>query len=1196
MAKKKTVTITETNFQFENTLKSKDTDYVYNVNSKQKVNFFVGDIDPSKYSASNRYYRDNDDLVILTTFTNLKTWKHVKTITSTFKNYFNNVYAGPIYQSETYKTFDKDDSNINKPTLKPENLIYDGVLEGKEYTKSEDTLTAIIGNNKSNTYNIEYKGGTKIYDEKGSETYNLSLRYGSSGVADANIVDIEGNEKYTLANVSKAHITDNSGKDVYDINNVTGGISDRNGNDKYTVNNKDAGAVELKITEYKGSDKYDLTQANNVVIAEKSGNDSYTIKDTAGNTGGFTITEETGNDNYSFTNVKGNDYYNYKVYDYEGKDTYTISGASGSDTIKHLEIFDGYQVVDQKASGNDTYNLNDASYVDITDRGGNDKFNLKGSTNHITITSNGNCKDKTNNDTYNVSGAATVIYENDYRSSDTYNISDYDETSARDDRTVRDQGGSDKYTIKNTELVTILDTQLEDADGKYKNTFTVSNTKDAIIEVSGPNYESEITSGYKQTSDTYNITATAGSIRDYNRKSADTYNISSYNDKTDEKLYVSDRGGSDKYTIKNAQKLVVTDYQHKDANDKNEYKNTFSVTNSQDFQINMSGYELEDIGVYQATNDTYNVTSSNNGGIYDFGDTSADTYTIAKSGTGGGEYDGVRVDDIGGSDTYTLKDSGAVTIYDYQLAGNDGDYKNKFNITNVKSLDISVSDSISDDEEHEYISQSTDDTYNVTSSMGSICDYSGKSADTYTISKSGKGEEAELWVRDYGGSDTYTVKNSGWVTIVDDQTTGNDGQYENTFNVSNTDYILIGHHVRGLHDDVSTNDTYNISSSNGYIYDDDDKSADKYNLTKYNGISDEWEDCSRVTDNGGSDEYTLKSCKNIYIRDTQSTEGTYTNTFTIDKTTNFEIKMSGYDSDDIFDYEATNDTYKVTSSSGVIYDYNAKSSDTYEFTDYKPIKEIYKSEEVRYETAICDYGGSDTYTVKNSDWFGIRDIQLTGGVDDYTNEFNVTNVKKFEIAVGDYDNEADVSTDDTYNITKSAGLIEDFNEVSCDTYNLDKLALIGKKKGFVTILDCGGNDDVLNIAGSKAENLVFMTNYAWHENSDFQIGGYYADWDASLIIYDKKTKGFVKINECYSPDGYEVYNDGFGYGEIETIKAGGTEIAGVPDGEDFNAVHQEVAGWLYAHSKKFDSVVDVLQNGSKSQINELIACFQSNLN
>ena len=59
--------------------------------------------------------------------------------------------------------------------------------------------------------------------------------------------------------------------------------------------------------------------------------------------------------------------------------------------------------------------------------------------------------------------------------------------------------------------------------------------------------------------------------------------------------------------------------------------------------------------------------------------------------------------------------------------------------------------------------------------------------------------------------------------------------------------------------------------------------------------------------------------------------------------------------------------------------------------------------------------------------------------------------------------------------------------------------------------------------------------------------------------------------------------------KIETIKAGNKTIS-APGAISFNAIKSSVASWLDDHSS-FNSVTDVLQKGSDSQIAQIISHF-----
>ena len=103
-------------------------------------------------------------------------------------------------------------------------------------------------------------------------------------------------------------------------------------------------------------------------------------------------------------------------------------------------------------SGNDTYDVKNASYVEIQDNGGKNKFNVKGSS-LVRIETNDTSAsgglDKSFSDKYNVSGIAPVykkkklkeeakyvtgviIRDNSLTSNDTYNYSYYEHYKTED--------------------------------------------------------------------------------------------------------------------------------------------------------------------------------------------------------------------------------------------------------------------------------------------------------------------------------------------------------------------------------------------------------------------------------------------------------------------------------------------------------------------------------------------------------------------------------------------------------------------------------------------------------------------------------------------------------------------------------------------------------------------------------------------
>ena len=564
MAKKTTIEIKTGNTDFEITPKTKSAEYVYSDSLTEATNVTFT-ADKGTYTSYTRImYKDGDDFVILTKFTKNNVVK--KTVTSTLKGYFTNEKAGKIFGEDAIKPLYNKEYPDDYTSAK-KNWLYDEVLVGKTYENTAE-FNAVIGNTKSNTYNLTKNGGDKIFEEKGNETYNIA----HTSVDTTTVYDYVGKDKYNLSKGSKVSITDYSGKDAYTISIASGNIYEMAGNDKYTAV---ASTGTLTIRDEVGADKYNIENSGSIVVRDNAGADNYTLKDIENTYSDVNIIDSLGNDKYSLSDVKGSDTKEFCVWDYAGKDKYTITGDNGSDT-KNLEITDGYVVVDPTkitVSGNDTYNLTNATYTDINDRGGNNKFNLKGSS-YINITNDGKCKDKTNNDTYNVSGIApnkkkgtpasyatgVVINDKSLTSSDTYNFSYYDKGD--EVKTVYDEGGSDKYTVKNSVDIIFEDVQSLSSEGTFKNTFNVTNTTNFYINGGGWNASDRCK--YKATDDTYNITSSAGSVRDYNKDSDDTYKISKYTLVDGKKGYVTvkDYGGENDTLVVDSKKnnlVFITD-------------------------------------------------------------------------------------------------------------------------------------------------------------------------------------------------------------------------------------------------------------------------------------------------------------------------------------------------------------------------------------------------------------------------------------------------------------------------------------------------------------------------------------------------------------------------------------------------------------------------------------------------------------
>ncbi len=212
-----------------------------------------------------------------------------------------------------------------------------------------------------------------------------------------------------------------------------------------------------------------------------------------------------------------------------------------------------------------------------------------------------------------------------------------------------DQGGDDKFNIKNCESIFI-----ETVESGQK-TYNISKSNHVYLE----SHE------YDHKGDTYNISE-VNALKIWNTdNSNDVYKLNKVNNSENVvQYYIQDHNGDDKYTIKNSSGIRLYDYYGKD---------TYDISNANDFWLydgNKSDNTSDDY------TDTYLVKNSSNICIIDYSETSDDIYKFTNV-INDEMMD--SVDDNGGDDTYTLKKSSNVEIFDR------GDGNDTYNIDSLKN-------------------------------------------------------------------------------------------------------------------------------------------------------------------------------------------------------------------------------------------------------------------------------------------------------------------------------------------------------------------------------------------------------------------------------------------------------------------------------------------------------------------------------
>ena len=316
-----------------------------------------------------------------------------------------------------------------------------------------------------------------IEDENGKDTYNIK------GVGYAKFVDMKGNDKITIKNSETIYFTDYNGNDTWKLERTDNlhsldeiYIYDENGKDNYTITGVDGFA---SIHDKAGNDKYTMNgNSNGAEITDEKGNDKYTVKDGSKI---FTITDNNGKDKYNILGTTDKYIDSFSIYDYGYKnDKYTINYANGYNAIYDDGGKDSYDILNCSSlkindySGNDKYNIKATetllSSVVITDDSGKDKYSLKGTynkktkattyLNSATIVDDGsqidtynlqytrkfNITDNGGNEKYNIKSGYGAI--NDNGGNDTYTIS---KTVSQQGIFIDDKGGS-KDTLKLTDV------------------------------------------------------------------------------------------------------------------------------------------------------------------------------------------------------------------------------------------------------------------------------------------------------------------------------------------------------------------------------------------------------------------------------------------------------------------------------------------------------------------------------------------------------------------------------------------------------------------------------------------------------------------------------------------------------------------------------------------------------------------------
>ena len=403
---------------------------------------------------------------------------------------------------------------------------------------------------------------------------------------------------------------------------------------------------------------------------------------------------------------------------------------------------------------------------------------------------------------------------------------------------------------------------------------------------------------------------------------------------------------------------------------------------------------INDDSIYATTAYAYDFVSKNfedtNLGGYFLGAKGSNKYTFSNTDTvrttvveagGSDKYtfdelapttSTVRIEDMGGNDSYTITSSKGIVIDDF--FGND-----KYTIKNCIELEPGGSE------------ENPHDIY--------ISDYSGNDTYNFDNFKTVEGQDTRLFLYDEKGNDKYTLNENYHVEI--DDYSGND-----TYTVKNTHRLYIYDYEEDYYN-VKGNDKFNITDSSDIEID------CEYGNGKKNFNFKQCSDIDIYCEETNSNKYNLTDCDNVTIEEDDSFDYE-------------EDKNSGsiYNLKNITTYlnirsykDYSNDKYTI---SGANLDLNSSNVITSEINDNDG-KDTYKITKTN-NLEMLDYSNeNDTYTITNCDNFHIHN---SSGDEKYTLK-NTSNVRL-----------RDNLGEDTYNITSCSGMyIHDENN-SSDTYTI----------------------------------------------------------------------------------------------------------------------------------------------------------------
>ncbi len=520
--------------------------------------------------------------------------------------------------------------------------ILDGLGNDKYTGHNIAVGSSTFDANGNDTYTFTNANFDYMDDTYGNDTYNLTAT-----TINTSLYDGEGNDKYNLTGVV-GDIADTNGNDAYNINTTTGlTVEDgnslepnkKNGNDKFTVSNSN----NVHITDYAGNDQFDMSLSSDIVAYDYMGNDTYKYNFVHNAIAGSSIIDEQGNDKYDFVFSGGTSAKYFEVDELDGNDTYTVKNS------EYIQFDDG--------AGNDKYTISSFSYVaGVNDDGGKDSYTFSDSkfvwvyddgieNDTYTLTNVDNStkmasyyfEDEGGNEKYTIKNSRGIAIDDNREGKDSYTITDSDLIE------IDDEDGVDKYNITNTSRLTLYD---ENANDTY-NLTNVDNSEDpASYFITDSNGSDKYTI---KKSDSISITDSGTNV-----KEADVYNI------TDSWFVeVDDKGGKNTFNLKNVYGGYDTETDF-DAIGENTFsvnkaefiklhaKNTTGTGDK--FTVNTAVNVFSESYGDAPSNDTYtftNVVSTNASKYYTYDKAGNDKYTF-KNCTN------IRVQDAAGDDTYVF--------------------------------------------------------------------------------------------------------------------------------------------------------------------------------------------------------------------------------------------------------------------------------------------------------------------------------------------------------------------------------------------------------------------------------------------------------------------------------------------------------------------------------------------------------------